>query len=307
MEDRPMMGTGTRIKDEGRCPKKQGKLSILFSVDVEEYYHAENISNSISISQIRTLPSRVEMGTHKILDLLALYGGRATFFILGCIAKEHKDLIRRISAEGHEVASHGYDHIPLYKHTADSFKEDLGRSINVLEELTGKKVLGYRATSFSLSSDMEWFFDILRAFDIKYDSSVARSWFRKHLDLGQEKDGCFELSRGILEFPISYVRLGPLSMPLGGGYFRAYPFFFSKWGLQKASLQNDIPPLFYLHPWELDDSQPRFRLPLLKKIRHYLNINKAEDRLEKILKGSNAISIESLLVPLSDPFRGDHD
>jgi polysaccharide deacetylase family protein (PEP-CTERM system associated) len=255
----------------------------IFSVDVEEYFHAENVLTSLSREKLGTLPSRVEVGTQKILDLLGRYGSKATFFVLGCVAKGKGRLIKEIMNAGHEIASHGYQHIPLYRHTRGSFEEDLGASVKILEDLTGQKCLGYRATSFSLSDETPWFFDILRKHGIVYDSSISFSFFRPTFKKAIENRGWFEISEGIIEFPVSFVKLGLFGIPLGGGYFRAYPNWLSRMGLQLSECSGRIPSMFYIHPWELDPGQPRFRISPVKYFRHYVNLGGTERKLEKLL------------------------
>jgi polysaccharide deacetylase family protein (PEP-CTERM system associated) len=259
------------------------KLIRIFTVDVEEYFDAENVLNSISSETLNRLPHRVAIAVHRLLDLLGHYKVRATFFILGWIAEKHPELVREIQKAGHEIASHGYRHIPLDKHTPASFEEDLGRSVKVLSDITGEPILGYRATSFSLQSGNAWFFDILRRVGITYDSSAAASFFRPSLPEIENHSGYFEISEGILEFPVSYARVGPIRFPLGGGYFRAYPYWLSRWGLDHPAPQGNHFNVFYIHPWELDPEQPRLKLPLMKSFRHYVNLETAEKKLRRLL------------------------
>lgn len=273
-------------------------MSRIFTVDVEEYYDAENVATSLKKTHHKNLESRVEMEVHKILDLLNQYGSHATFFVLGYVAEKHKSLIREIHQGGHEIASHGYFHIPLHKHTAKSFNEDIDHSSKVLSDITGSPVRGYRATSFSFSSGHPWFFDILAKHHMIYDSSIALSLFRfNHFDLNEmpEKADCFEISKGILEFPVASAHLGPIPLPLGGGYFRAYPYWLTRWGLEHADHRKSHSFTFYIHPWELDPEQPRFHLSPLKQIRHYLNLNNTEKKLEHLLKDMQFCSIRDVL------------
>ena len=195
------------------------EINNILTIDVEEYYHAENILRSVPEDKIRSLPDRVGVGVNKILDLLEKTGNKATFFVLGCVAQKNRDLIKKIAAGGHEIASHGYFHIPLTMHTPESFDEDLGRSVKILSDITGQKILGYRATSFSLRENMAWFFDVLRKHGITYDSSIAKSLFRTTCNLQEGKCdiGHFEISKGITEFPVSHIKVGPISLPMGGG------------------------------------------------------------------------------------------
>lgn len=263
----------------------------IFTVDVEEYYHAENILNSLPKEELNTLESRVEIGTRKLLDLLAKYGSKATFFVLGCVAEKHRGLIKDIASAGHEIASHGYEHIPLNKHTPVTFDADLGRSIKLLSDITGQKIVGYRATSFSLAPGMGWFFETLKKYGIIYDSSLGLSLFRKYHSKLWKDVYDSQKNRGIQEFPPSYISVGPFRFPIGGGYFRAYPCWLTKYGLNQSIAQRRTPALFYIHPWELDPEQPRFSISPIKYLRHYLNLDSCGKKLTKLLERTNFISI----------------
>jgi polysaccharide deacetylase family protein (PEP-CTERM system associated) len=270
-------------------------MKNIFTVDVEEYYHAENIFCSLSLDKIKSLPNRLEVGLNKMLDLLSNNDNKATFFVLGCIAEKNRHLLKRIVSEGHEIASHGYNHVPLYKHTPLTFDEDLNRSIKVLSDVTGQKILGYRATSFSLSNSMPWFFDVLRKYDIIYDSSKSVSFFRSSYYEGLKSHGYFEISQGIFEFPVSYLKAGPIRMPLGGGYFRAYPYWLTKLGIKQVINSKRHSFLFYIHPWELDFSQPRMKVPFMNYLRHYTNLKDTEMRLKMLLNEMKFVSIRDFL------------
>jgi polysaccharide deacetylase family protein (PEP-CTERM system associated) len=267
----------------------------IFTVDVEEYYHAENILSSLPQGKIKSLTDRLNIGLPKILDLLDKSNSKATFFVLGSVAEKNSDLIRKIISSGHEVASHGYRHIPLSEHTPATFEEDLDKSLKILSDISGQKIIGYRATSFSLCDRIPWFFDILRKYGIIYDSSIALSLFRKTSCKVPQNSGYFEISKGLLEFPVSFFNIGPFKIPLGGGYFRAYPYWLTKLGLNQVSQNKKSLCLFYLHPWELDPDQPKFRLSAMRLLRHYLNLHSTEDKLKKLLTDMKFISIKSFL------------
>lgn len=267
----------------------------IFTVDVEEYYHAENILCSLSEEKIKRLPDRLDVGLNKLLDMLAVNNGRATFFVLGCIAEKNRNLIRRISALGHEIASHGYNHIPLYRHTPVTFEDDLDRSIKILSDVTGERIIGYRATSFSFSSEMTWFSEVLKRHEIIYDSSISPSSFRKYRYEIIEKENHYEIGNGILEFPVSFFKIGPVKIPLGGGYFRAFPYWLIRLGINQVSRINKSLNLFYIHPWELDPKQPRIKLPPVNYLRHYLNLGSTERKLQRLLHDIKYTSIGDFL------------
>ncbi|MCM8760795.1 MAG: DUF3473 domain-containing protein [Candidatus Omnitrophica bacterium] len=268
----------------------------IFTVDVEEYFQAENIQDSLSKQKIASLPSRVEIGTRKLLDLLAHHGGTATFFVLGCVAEKHPCLIKDIVQAGHEVASHGYEHIPLHKHTPTSFDADLSRSIKILGDITGQTIIGYRATSFSIAPNMEWFFSVLKKNGIVYDSSLSLSLFRKNYRSLWSDILSSQKNLGILEFPPSYINLGFIRLPIGGGYFRAYPYWLTKYGLSQSIAQRRTPPLFYIHPWELDPSQPRFSLSPFNLMRHYMGLSSTETKLKRLFSNIEFASIRKYIM-----------
>jgi len=273
---------------------KKNTTSI-FTVDVEEYYHAENILNSIPPEKIRMLDSRVRIGTRRLLDLLSRHNSKATFFVLGCVGEKNPGMIKDIAAAGHEIASHGYEHIPLHRHTRETFDTDLGKSIKILSDITGQKIIGYRATSFSLGAGMEWFFDILKKYSIIYDSSFSLSLFRRHHRNLWKDVYTSQKNKGILEFPPSYISFGTFRLPIGGGYFRAYPLWMTKYGLDQVIPRRRTPPLFYIHPWELDPAQPRFKIAPLSHFRHYFNLSETEKKLQRLLEDTRFISVRDFL------------
>ena len=267
----------------------------VFTVDLEEYYHAENILYSIPESTISALPGRLEIGARKILDALERTGNKATFFVLGCLARENKDLLREIVGLGHEIASHGYQHIRLSRHTPMTFETDLSDSINALSDITGRKIIGHRATSFSFSENAPWFFDTLKKFGIAYDSSMAYSLFRKCIHRIEERAKLCEAESGILEFPVSFIKIWPIKMPLGGGYFRACPYWLTRSRLRQERQRSGLPDVFYIHPWELDAGQPRFKIAASKYFRHYFNLGSTEEKLKRLLGDIKFVSFADFL------------
>jgi len=267
----------------------------IFTVDVEDYYHAENVWTSLSKQQRGSVKSRVDIGTEKILDLLAQSGNKATFFVLGCIAEGNKELIKKISDEGHEIATHGYLHKPLWKHTSETFEAGLEKSLKILFDITGQKIIGYRAPSFSLSKVTNWVFDILEKHGIVYDSSISPSLFRSTFKNIKRAPFCFKISKAIQEFPITCFRKGSLEIPMGGGYFRMLPYRITKMGLNSKGRREGDPVIFYIHPWELDSQQPRIKMSYVKAVRHYGNINNTEQKLKRLLNEEHFVSIKAFI------------
>jgi len=270
-------------------------MDNILTVDVEEYYHASNIQSSLPYEQIKLLPDRLDIGLRRIVDILEDTGNKATFFVLGCLAERNKEMIREISGLGHEIASHGYDHISLCKHTPVSFEEDLKKSLDVLSCIIGKKIIGFRAANFSLAYEEEWFFEILKKQGVVYDSSVAYSLFRRCYSKPEDLLVRCREGQGVREFPVRTLRRGPINIPLGGGYFRAYPYWLTKSGINSAVNKNMEPIVFYIHPWELDPEQPRLKISPLKFFRHYLNLKTTEPKLKRLLAEIRFTSVKNFL------------
>jgi polysaccharide deacetylase family protein (PEP-CTERM system associated) len=231
--------------------------------------------------------------TRRILKLLEKYQTRATFFILGWVAEKCPSLIREIATEGHEIASHGYGHELIYKQTPEAFYADIQQSKGILESITGKPVIGYRAPSFSITPKSQWAIDILKDLGFDYDSSIFPTSFHNRYGFNGKSSLPFQFENGLFEIPLSTYRLGGANFPLaGGGYFRLFPYGYFRYFFQRLNKQGK-PVVFYLHPWELDPEQPRMNIRFNYRLRHYVNLDKTENRLEKLLK-------EFRFVPLID-------
>jgi polysaccharide deacetylase family protein (PEP-CTERM system associated) len=269
-----------RSADELPRPPVAGAMTI----DVEDYFQVEAFASTISRQDWSRMPPRVERNTHRLLDLLAEAGVQATFFTLGCIARRHPSVVRRIVDDGHELASHGNDHHRVDLLSAAAFRSDVRDSKQVLEDVGGVAVSGYRAPTFSIGRDTAWAHAILAEEGYRYSSSVYPV---KH-DLYGTPDAprsAFTPVPGIVEIPLTTVRLLGRDVPAsGGGYFRLFPYLLTHWLLSRARRENS-PPIFYLHPWEIDPLQPRQRqAPLRSRVRHYLNLSRTEPRLRRLLR-----------------------
>jgi polysaccharide deacetylase family protein (PEP-CTERM system associated) len=255
------------------------------TIDVEDYFQVEAFASTVNRSEWERLPRRVERNTERLLDILAEAGVKATFFVLGWIAERHPALVRRIAADGHEVASHGADHIRIDRQSPESFRVDVRRSKRALEDTGGVRIVGYRAPTFSIGPNSTWAHAILAEEGYRYSSSVYPV---KH-----DLYGCpgaprtpFAPLHGLLEIPLSTVRVLGIDLPAsGGGYFRLLPYPLTRWLLRQAGHANHSPAIFYLHPWEIDPEQPRqHSAPLLSRFRHYLNLDRTEPRLRRLLR-----------------------
>ncbi len=256
------------------------------SVDVEEYFHASALERVAPRDAWTTLPSRVVPTTHALLDLFASREVRATFFILGWVADRYPALVRDIAAAGHEVASHGYWHQIVYSLTPADFREDIRRSKQVLESLTGQAVHGYRAPSFSITKQSLWALDALLEEGYTYDASVFPVRHDRY-GIPDAPRHAYQVSRpsGVLqEVPPSTIRLGGQNLAVaGGGYFRLLPYQWTRYGLARLNDTERRPAIFYLHPWEIDTEQPRLPVGLATRLRHYGNLGRTLGRLARLL------------------------
>jgi len=232
------------------------------------------------------LPSRIQHLVPKILELFGNYGVHGTFFMLGWVAERHPTLVKEIVLQGHEIASHGYGHRLVSRLGPDAFREDIRKSRKILEDITGRKIRGYRAPSYSITRSSLWAFDILLEEGYSYDSSV----FPIRHDLGGIEGAprfpyCMELHKGkIVEFPFSTVRVGSLVLPVGGGgYLRLVPEWLTVRGIERVNDGEKQPAAIYFHPWEIDPDQPRIRCSLLSRFRHYQNLRTTYSKVESIL------------------------
>jgi polysaccharide deacetylase family protein (PEP-CTERM system associated) len=255
------------------------------TVDVEEYFQVAAFERTIPRAAWDTSESRVEYNTGRVLDLFAAHGVRATFFVLGWVAERHPALVRRIVAEGHELASHGYDHTRLHQFTPGQFREDVTRTRGILEDIGGVTVRGYRAPSYSINARNLWALDVLLETGHVYSSSIYPI---QHDLYGMPEAPRFPFRfrpDGILEVPVTTVRFGERNYPCGGGgYFRLLPYAGFRWMLHRVNTVDRQPGLFYFHPWEVDPDQPRVAgAPLKSRFRHYLNLESMHDRLQRLL------------------------
>ena len=256
------------------------------SIDVEDYFQVSAFEPYITKNQWDNLPHRVENNTHKILDILEDRQIKATFFTLGWVAERYPSIVKRIVADGHELACHGYEHIRVTKQTPDQFRSDVYKAKNILEQQSGKEIKGYRAASYSIGASNLWALNVLQEMGFKYSSSIYPV---KHDLYGMPEAPRFMFeplqNLDFKEIPITTVRMGTKNWPCGGGgFFRFYPYALSKWALNRVNQQEQKPAIFYFHPWEIDPNQPRQNgLSLKTKTRHYLNLHKMEARLNQLL------------------------
>lgn len=266
--------------------RRNGKLVNAMSVDVEDYFQVQALAGAIRREDWDQQPRRVEANTDRILELFAGHGVKATFFTLGWIAERHPSLVRRIVAEGHELASHGSEHRRVDEQDAEAFGEDIRRSKGTLEDIAGIAVRGYRAPTFSIGRRNLWAFDILAAEGYAYSSSVYPV---RHDYYGMPEAPRFAFfpldGQSLEEYPITTLRLGDRNLPCGGGgFFRLLPYVMSRAAIARVNRTDRRPAIFYFHPWEVDPGQPRVKpLGFKSRFRHYLNLGKTAGRLERLM------------------------
>jgi polysaccharide deacetylase family protein (PEP-CTERM system associated) len=261
-------------------------ITNALTVDVEDYFQVSAFESHIARPNWDSLPCRVERNTDRILELFKDHGARATFFTLGWVAERYPSMVRRIVEAGHELASHGYEHVRVHNHSRDEFHEDVARTKKLLEDIGGCSVRGYRAASYSIDADNLWALDVLHEVGYEYSSSIYPI---RHDFYGMPNAPRFSFRHregGILEVPISTVAFMKMKIPGGGGgYFRLFPYPVSRWFIRRVNDHDRQPAVFYFHPWEIDPDQPRQRnLPLRTRFRHYLNLQRTEHRLMRLLK-----------------------
>lgn len=256
------------------------------TVDVEDYFQVSAFEGSIDRSQWERLPCRVENNTNRILDLFDETGTKATFFTLGWVAERYPGLIRRIVKDGHELASHGFLHVRVTQQTPAEFRDDITRTKLLLEDISGSAVLGYRAASYSIGASNLWAHDELAEAGYVYSSSIYPV---QHDLYGMPEAPRFAFwpngEQGLLEIPITTIRILNKNLPCGGGgFFRFYPYAISRWALHRVNMNENQSGMFYFHPWEIDPDQPRQNgISLKARFRHYLNLGRMENRIRALL------------------------
>ncbi|MGC6331213.1 XrtA system polysaccharide deacetylase [Rhizorhabdus sp. FW153] len=255
------------------------------SVDIEDWFQVGAFEKCIRREDWDNLPSRVERNSDAVIDLFGRAGAKATFFTLGWVAERCPGLIRRIVAAGHEVASHGWDHVRVFTMTPAQFREDLRRTRGVLEDLGGCRVVGYRAPSFSIDARTPWAHEILAEEGYAYSSSVAPV-VHDHYGWPEAPRFAFRPMAGadLIELPVTTARFGGRTVAAGGGgFFRLFPYAFSRWAIRQVNAEGR-PGIFYFHPWEIDPGQPRVtHAPLRSRLRHYARLSAMEGKLERAI------------------------
>ena len=260
-------------------------ITNALTIDVEDYFQVSAMAPYIRRDEWDRRECRVERNVDRILALLDARGTRATFFTLGWVAERYPQLVRRIVAGGHELASHGHGHERASDLDRTAFRADIVRAKRVLEDVGGVPVQGYRAPSFSIGHGNLWAFDALAETGHRYSSSIYPI---RHDHYGMPDAPRFAHPRaeGLLEIPVTTLRLQGRNLPSsGGGYFRLLPYALSRWMIRRVNADDRMPAIFYFHPWEIDHDQPRVAgIDLKTRFRHYVNIGRMEQRLQALLQ-----------------------
>ncbi len=255
------------------------------SVDIEDWFQVGAFEKTIRREDWDRLECRVESNTDAVLDLFAAAQVKATFFTLGWVAARYPSLMRRIVDAGHEVASHGWDHVRVFTMTADRFACDLDRTRKTLEDTTGAEITGYRAPSFSIDKRTPWAHQVLADAGYAYSSSVAPI-VHDHYGWPEAPRFAFRPVTGsdLIELPVTTAKFAGRTLAAGGGgFFRLLPYAFSRWAFDQVNSAGQ-PGIFYFHPWEIDCDQPRVAGASIKsKIRHYTNLDVMAAKLNRIM------------------------
>ena len=257
-------------------------MKSIFSVDVEDWFHILDSPSAPDISEWNSLPSCVERNFTKLLDLFSEKDVRVTCFFLGYIAHRFPQLVREAHRRGHEIASHGYSHRLIYTMTPDEFMEDARKSRELLEEIIGQPVLGYRGPGFSVTEGTPWFFEKIVEAGYRYDSSVFPAP-RQHGGLEIDCYSPHMIAEQLMEFPITVASvLGKRFCFFGGGYLRLFPYSVVR-RMSRKVLSEGRPVVFYVHPREIDPTHPRLPLGAARSFKSYVNLHSTEAKIRKIL------------------------
>lgn len=265
--------------------ESQQQLINYFTVDVEDYFQVAAFERIVSPDTWDGYASRVERNVALLLDMLDEHNVTGTFFVVGWTAEQYPDMVREIASRGHELACHSYRHRKIYDLTPEEFRADTARAKDILENITGRPVTGYRAPTYSITKRSLWALDILQDLGFTWDSSIFPV---VHDQYGIPDAPRFRFKwpdHDLVEYPLSTMPAFGQNIPVsGGGYFRIFPYWFTRMALRKINRREKQPFIFYLHPWELDPEQPRLENAGWKsKFRHYRNLDKTVSRLKQLL------------------------
>ncbi len=274
------------------------------TVDLEDYFHVSAFAGKVSLEDWDSYPSRVEENTDRLLALLAEHNCLATFFVLGWVAEKKPAVVARVAAAGHEIACHSLLHRRVFDLTPQEFREDTRRAKSVIEDVTGQRVAGYRAPSFSVVKKSLWALEILAEEGFQYDSSVFPVEHPSYGIPDAPRTPYFinTASGRILEFPMPTLTIGSMRAPIGGGaYLRLLPYRYTRWAIRHLNERESFPVCVYIHPWELDPQQPRMGGSLSARARHYFGLHGTEGKLRKLVRDVEFCPLATLIKQLGHP------
>ena len=266
------------------------------SFDIEDWFHLVDIPELEDISTWDLRPSIVEEKTDLILSIVDQFEVKATFFVLGWIAKKYPKISKKIVEAGHELGTHSYWHRRVYELTQDIFYKDLKLSIDVLQDQTGVKVNGFRAPSFSIKPGTEWAFDVIKEVGLTYDASLFPA-SRGHggYPCPLEPHIINRSDFSIPELPMSIYKTGQVSIPFsGGGYLRVLPYFLIDQGFQSFE-KKGLPVVVYLHPRDFAADQPIVSMPIHRRFKSYVGLSTTENKLRNLLRNYDFTSCREVL------------
>ena len=278
---------------------QHGTIKNAMTVDVEDYFQVSAFEKYVRREEWDNLHRRVEENIYSILELFEKNQVSATFFVLGWIAERHKEMIRDIVKSGHELASHGYSHVRVTQQNPEEFHEDIHKTKQILEDIGGCEIVGYRAASYSIvSENREWAHSRLSETGHRYSSSIYPIKHDLYGIPGASRFPYKVENCGILEIPISTIEIMGKRIPCGGGgFFRLFPYFASRMMIDNVNNKESEPCVFYFHPWEIDAEQPVINgLNAKTRFRHYLNLDRMSGRLECLLKDFSWGRVDSVFL-----------
>ena len=268
------------------------------TVDVEEYFTVQNLDTVVPRDRWSAQAMRCDDQTRRLLDVFDAHGVKATFFVLGWVAERQKALVREISDRGHEVAAHSYWHKLVFEMSPEDFRADTQRVRDLLQDITGAPVTGYRAPTYSVTERSLWAHEILAEEGFAYSSSIfpvvhdrygipSYARFPQKLTFGDAT---------LWEFPMTTLRVAGKNLPVaGGGYLRLLPVRTVAAALAHVNNAEGQPVIVYLHPWEIDPAIPRFKQSLLKDTRGYIGLDGMVDKLDFLLTVLNFDRVDNVL------------
>jgi polysaccharide deacetylase family protein (PEP-CTERM system associated) len=293
------MGCGAGVMNAATHSLSPVAVINAMTVDVEDYFQVSAFESHVDKAHWQTIPCRVEANTRKILELFESYQVRGTFFTLGWVAERYPSLVKDIVAGGHEIASHGWEHVRVNTQTPQEFRQDIERTRKLLQDISGEPVKGYRAASYSIGTAEAWAWEQLAEAGHSYSSSIVPIRHDLYGIPGAPRFSFDTADGRLLEIPITTVPVGGRNINCGGGgWFRLFPYAFSRWAMKRVNDTDGQAGIFYCHPWEIDPEQPRPEgVGIKTRFRHYLNLHRTYDRLERLLQDFQWGRMDDIFLP----------